>query len=226
MNHVRRGRTLAATAVAAVLLLAVTGCNEDDRAVDPSASAPSAPQTSKAAPPSATPSTTPSGTATPSAGTDGRRTLVDAAQAGGLTRVTGDGALTDLPVDPGEMRDGMTLVAGNYRAPGDSGAPVLFEGVDNVPEDTSKRREHLWRGMLDHAGWDPELGQPTAEPVADAGELGGSVECLLASLSESGNVICGWADESTAAVALFPDSTLPEAGALFVRMRADLERVG
>lgn len=221
MSHVRRGRASAVTAIAAVVLLAVTGCNENG-ATDPAASATAEPSaTASPAPPSAS-SAAP--TADPSGEPDGRRRVVDAARAGGLPKVTGDGALSDVPVDPGEMRDGMTLVAAHYQAPG--GEPVLFEGVDNVPEDTSERREHLWRGMLDHVGWDAELGQPEAQPVADAGELGGSVECMLVSLSENGNVICGWADDGTAGVALFPDSTLPEAGELFVRMRADLERVG
>ncbi|KAF3469935.1 hypothetical protein GL259_36410 [Streptomyces sp. Tu 3180] len=160
---------------------------------------------------------------TPSAERSGPRTLVDAPEAGGLDKLTGDGALTDVPVDPGEMRDGMTLVTGNYGEPDGQGAPVLFEGVDHVPEDTNERREHLFRGMLEHIRWDPELGHPEAQPV-EPGPLGGSVECLLASLSEDGNVICGWADEGTAAVALFENSTPADAGKLFVEMRGDLER--
>ncbi|MEV7787909.1 hypothetical protein AB0O72_21360 [Streptomyces sp. NPDC088106] len=206
----RASAARAGLTVVAVLtmLTAVSGCREDDTAL-----------------PVASPSGQGPGDASPapSAEPKGPRTLVDASSAGGLDRLTGDRALTDAPVDPGEMRDGMTLVIGNYGDPGGQGAPVLFEGVDHVPEDTSKRREHLFRGMLEYIQWDPELGQPQAEPV-DAGPLGGSVECLLASLSEDGNVICGWADEGTAAVALFEDSTLADAGELFVRMRGDLER--
>ncbi|MEU3094378.1 hypothetical protein ABZ690_06015 [Streptomyces sp. NPDC006967] len=206
----RASAARAGLTVVAVLtmLTAVSGCREDGTAL-----------------PVASPSGQGPGDASPapSAEPKGPRTLVDASSAGGLDRLTGDRALTDAPVDPGEMRDGMTLVIGNYGDPGGRGAPVLFEGVDHVPEDTSKRREHLFRGMLEYIQWDPELGQPQAEPV-DAGPLGGSVECLLASLSEDGNVICGWADEGTAAVALFEDSTVADAGELFVRMRGDLER--
>ncbi|MFI8086783.1 hypothetical protein ACIF9R_00495 [Streptomyces sp. NPDC086080] len=197
------------TAVAVLAMLtAVSGCRADDVPV-----------------PVASPSGQVSGAQSPapSAEPNAPRALVDAPTAGGLDKLTGDRALTDTPVDPGEMRDGMTLVVGNYGDPGGQGAPVLFEGVDQVPEDTSKRREHLFRGMLEYIQWDPELGQPQAEPV-EPGPLGGSVECLLASLSEDGNVICGWADEGTAAVALFEDSTLADAGKLFVRMRGDLER--
>ncbi|WP_233221091.1 hypothetical protein [Streptomyces carminius] len=199
------------TAVVAVLAVAaLTGCQPEDVPAAPGSSGPAVPDASRSATP---------GTPAP----DGERALVDAEEAGGLRRHMGDGAVTDVPVDPGEMRDGMRLVVSHFADP-DGGDPILFEGVDNVPEDPNKRREHLFRGMLEHIQWDPELGQPTAEPVADPGPLGGSVECLLASLAESGNVICGWADESTAAVALFPDSDLAEAGKLFVAMRGDLER--
>lgn len=197
------------TAVAVVAMLTVSGCREDATGL-PDPDAPPSGRVSESASP------------TPPAEQSGPRTLVDAPRAGGLDKLTGDRALTDAPVDPGEMRDGMTLVIGNYGDPGGRGAPVLFEGVDHVPEDTGKRREHLFRGMIEYIRWDPELGQPEAQPV-EPGPLGGSVECLLASLSEEGHVICGWADEGTAAVALFEDSTPAEAGKLFVEMRGDLE---
>ncbi|MGC3000926.1 hypothetical protein ACPF8X_21830 [Streptomyces sp. G35A] len=196
------------TAVVALALLTVSGCRTDD--TSPPAASPSGRVSDPASP-------------SPSAERSGPRTLVDAPEAGGLRRLTGDGARTDVPVDPGEMRDGMTLVTGDYADPGGQGAPVLFMGVDHVPEDTNERREHLFRGMLEHIRWDPELGNPEARPV-EPGPLGGSVECLLASLSEDGNVICGWAGEGTAAVALFEDSTPADAGKLFVEMRGDLER--
>ncbi|GAA2446196.1 hypothetical protein [Streptomyces macrosporus] len=207
------GRSLRLTAVAAVVVVAaVTGCRPED--------VPASPDGLRSASPGAS---RPADSAPPTAAPDGERALVDAREAGGLRRLTGEGAVTDVPVDPGEMRDGMRLVVAEFAAP-DGGEPVLFEGVDNVPEDPVKRREHLFRGMLEHIEWDPEPGQPEARPVADPGPLGGSVECLLASLAEDGNVICGWADESTAAVALFPNSDPDEAGKLFVAMRSDLER--
>ena len=153
----------------------------------------------------------------------GKRRVVDAEVAGGLRKLTDDNAVSDIPVDPGDMRKGMNLVVSHFEAPPPIRGPILFEGVDNVPEDTTKRREHLWRGMLDYIQWDYELGQPSAEPV-DPGPLGGSVECMLASLVEDGNVICGWADENTAAVALFKDTDIATAAPLFVKMRADLEK--
>ncbi|MFI1567146.1 hypothetical protein ACH4ZX_29555 [Streptomyces sp. NPDC020490] len=159
-------------------------------------------------------------TATPST-----RRVVDAATAGGLARVTGPDAPGDTVIDPGEMRGGMRLVVNGYaRSGAGSGDAVLVVAVDNVPEETTGRREHLWRGMLDHIRWDDDQGRPEARPVDDPGALGGSVECMLASLAEDGDVICGWADAGTAGVAHFPGSTPAEAGKLFVAMRADLEK--
>lgn len=147
--------------------------------------------------------------------------VASASQAGGLVKLTGQGAVSDVAIDPGEMRSNMTLVMDNYQYRGRSGDPVLLVAVDNVPEDTDTRREHLWRGMLEYIGW--TYGGVTAEPYAP-GQYGGSLECFLASLSESGNVICGWADENTAGVALFPDSDLSTAPATFAAMRDDIER--
>ncbi|SEQ16082.1 hypothetical protein [Streptomyces radiopugnans] len=212
MFRTSRGRLRRAAITAAVAVAALTACQPEDLPADDAPSS-AIPDASAVASPSASRPAVPGG----------ERSLVDAAEAGGLRKHTGDGAVTDVPVDPGEMREGMRLVVSHFADP-EGGDPILFEGVDNVPEDTSKRREHLFRGMLEYIEWDPELGQPQAQPVADPGPLGGSVECLTASLAENGQVICGWADESTAAVALFPDSTSDEAGKLFVAMRGDLER--
>ncbi|MEO3785548.1 hypothetical protein ABGB12_19630 [Actinocorallia sp. B10E7] len=149
------------------------------------------------------------------------RRVVSAAQAGGLVKVTGQGAVSDLAIDPGEVRPNMTLVMENYQYPGQQGDPVLLVAVDNVPEDTSTRRQHLWRGMLERVGW--TYGDVSAEPYAP-GPYGGSLECFLASLSEDGNVICGWADENTAGVALFPNSDLATASSDFAAMRNDIEQ--
>lgn len=213
--RVQRSMALTAAVVGLVLL---SGCRTDDVEgvpVAPSNSASDADATASAEPAEQTEG------ADPTADAAGRR-VVDAATAGGLSRMTGAGAPSDVAIDPGEMRDGMNLVMNNYALAG--GDPVLVIAVDNVPEETTQRREHLWRGMLDHIKWDHDLGRPEAQPVEDAGPLGGSVECMLASLAEDGDVICGWADDTTAGVAHLPNSTLPEAAELFVAMRADLEK--
>lgn len=210
-------RCVALTAAVLGLVL-LSGCRTDDVEgvpVAPSGSASGAEPTASAEPAERT------GGVDPTADAAGRR-VVDAATAGGLSRMTGAGAPSDVVIDPGEMRDGMNLVMNNYALAG--GDPVLVVAVDHVPEETTERREHLWRGMLEHIEWDYGLGQPEAQPVEDAGPLGGSVECMLASLAEDGDVVCGWADDTTAGVAHFPNSTLPKAAELFVAMRADLEK--
>ncbi|HEX5569339.1 MAG TPA: hypothetical protein VFY14_20880 [Streptomyces sp.] len=216
----RRAAAVLATVTAAV----VTGCQLEGGTAVPEVSRSAAPEASPSADtsaPPAAPSTTPP--AAPSTAPGGERTLVDADIAGGLRKLAGQSAISDVPIDPGELRDGMNLVISSFAPPSGVGGTIVFVGVDRVPEDPGKRREHLFRGMLDYIEWDHELGQPLAQPV-NPGPLGGSVECLLASLVEDGDVICGWADDSTAAVALFPDSTPARAGKLFVDMRADLER--
>lgn len=210
-------RTLLAT-FALATTLTLTACDPAAEAGGPpAASAPVSPPPSSAA-------STPPAAPTPPAGS-GKRTLAEAATAGGLTRATGAGAVSDVPIDPGEMRDGMHLVVADYNRAGQtSGRRILFVGVDGVPEDPNKRREHLWRGLIDHALQNGSTGAPTtAEPYAP-GPLGGSLECLsLPESTQATDVICGWADTTTAAVALFPRTTPADAARLFAAMRADLE---
>ncbi|WP_328792709.1 hypothetical protein [Streptomyces sp. NBC_00273] len=204
-------RTLLAT-IALATTLTLTAC---DPAAE--AEAPPAPPTTTAPVSAPASSTSPAGS--------GKHTLAEAATAGGLTKATGASAVSDVPVDPGEMRDGMHLVVADYNRAGQtSGRRILFVGVDSVPEDPNKRREHLWRGLIDYALQNGSTGTPTTAKPYQPGPFGGSLECL--SLPESANatdVICGWSDTTTAAVALFPRTTPADAARLFAAMRADLE---
>ncbi|MET9694421.1 hypothetical protein ABZY81_39435 [Streptomyces sp. NPDC006514] len=204
-------RTLLAT-IALATTLTLTAC---DPAAE--AEAPPAPPAASATVSAPAPSTSPAGS--------GKHTLAEAATAGGLTKVTGASAVSDVPVDPGEMRDGMHLVVADYNRAGQtSGRRILFVGVDSVPEDPNKRREHLWRGLIDYALQNGSTGTPTTAKPYQPGPFGGSLECL--SLPESANatdVICGWSDTTTAAVALFPRTTPADAARLFAAMRANLE---
>ncbi|MGW6981372.1 hypothetical protein ACWGE1_18280 [Streptomyces sp. NPDC054932] len=208
---IRGPRALLAT-IALATTLTLTAC-------DPAAEAEAPPAPPAASAPVSAPasSTSPAGS--------GKHTLAEAATAGGLTKATGASALSDVPVDPGEMRDGMHLVVADYNRAGQtSGRRILFVGVDSVPEDPNKRREHLWRGLIDYALQNGSTGTPTTAKPYQPGPFGGSLECL--SLPESANatnVICGWSDTTTAAVALFPRTTPADAARLFAAMRADLE---
>ncbi|WP_314253955.1 hypothetical protein [Streptomyces sp. DSM 40907] len=208
---IRGPRTLLAT-IALAATLTLTAC-------DPAAEA-EAPHASPAVP---APVSAPASSTSPAG--SGKHTLAEAATAGGLTKATGASAVSDVPVDPGEMRDGMHLVVADYNRAGQtSGRRILFVGVDSVPEDPNKRREHLWRGLIDYALQNGSTGTPTTAKPYQPGPFGGSLECL--SLPESANatdVICGWSDTTTAAVALFPRTTPADAARLFAAMRADLE---
>ncbi|GAA2639939.1 hypothetical protein [Streptomyces spororaveus] len=205
---IRSPRTLLAT-IALATTLTLTAC-------DPAAEA--------EAPPAASATVSAPASSTSPAGS-GKHTLAESATAGGLTKATGASAVSDVPVDPGEMRDGMHLVVADYNRAGQtSGRRILFVGVDSVPEDPNKRREHLWRGLIDYALQNGSTGTPTTAKPYQPGPFGGSLECL--SLPESANatdVICGWSDTTTAAVALFPRTTPADAARLFTAMRADLE---
>ncbi|GLW55671.1 hypothetical protein [Kitasatospora phosalacinea] len=202
----------ASAALAATLALAAC----DPEGTDGDTAAPAATTAPVSAP--AAPKSSPA--ATKSAAAAGKRTLTEAATAGGLARATGDAQLSDVPVDPGEMRDGMNLVEANYQwEVGGSNRPVLFAGVDNVPEDPSKRREHLWRGLIDYATGEGSTGSPGESVAYPAGPLGGNLECFPL----GADALCGWVDSSTAAVALFPASSPEDAAKQFALMRADLE---
>ncbi|MFJ5881332.1 hypothetical protein [Kitasatospora cineracea] len=223
----------AASALAAALALAACdpegadGGDAASPALSPAASAPksspaasksspAAPVSSPAAPPSTGAAPSPSRTVYPG----GKHTLAEARTAGGLARATGDAQLSDVPVDPGEMRDGMTLVEANYLPKaGGSGRPVLFAGVDNVSEDPSRRREHLWHGLIAYAQGEGSTGNPGASAQYPAGPLGGNLECFPL----GADTLCGWVDNSTAGVALFPGTAPADAAEQFVLMRADLE---
>ncbi|MCX5129912.1 hypothetical protein OG898_28735 [Streptomyces sp. NBC_00193] len=205
-------RPLFAT-IALAPTLTLTACNPAGEAEGP----PAAPASTPVSAPARPASTRPAGS--------GKHTLTEAATAGGLTKATGANAVSDVPIDPGEMRDDMHLVVADYNRAGQtSGRRILFVGVDSVPEDPNKRREHLWRGLIDYALQNGSTGTPTTAKPYQPGPFGGSLECL--SLPESANatdVICGWTDTATAAVALFPRTTPADAARLFASMRADLE---
>lgn len=213
----RTARTLLAAGSLAAAL-ALTACDPSggtDAAA--TATSPAPPTAASAAPaaPVSSPAAAPPRSAAASAGT-GKHRLAATPTAGGLTRATGQDAVSDVPVDPGEMRTGMNLVVENYLG---GGHRILFVGVDGVPEDPNKRREHLWRGLIDYAAGNGATGTPGTGTPYPAGPLGGSLECL----PYGADALCGWADATTAAVAYFPRTAPAAAARTFAAMRADLE---
>ncbi|WP_380279333.1 hypothetical protein [Kitasatospora purpeofusca] len=211
-------RVAVAGAIVAALALTACGPENDDTAAPPPATA-----TTTA---TATATTAATATAQPTAATPaGKRQVVEVRTAGGLAKTLGQDAVSDVAVDPGEMRDTMHMVLANFDRPGQtSGRRILLIAVDNIPEDPAKRREHLWRGMIDYALRNGSTGEPTTATPFAAGPLGGSLECLMLPQAPTTDVVCGWSDSSTAGVALFPRTTPAEAAALFARMRGDIEK--
>ncbi|MER7704241.1 hypothetical protein ABTX81_15240 [Kitasatospora sp. NPDC097605] len=214
-----------AVAGAIVAALALTACgpeNEDTAAPPPAtATAPAQPTAGTTASTTAQPTATAPATAAPA----GKRQVVEARTAGGLAKTVGKDAVSDIAVDPGEMRENMHLVVSDFDRPGQtSGRRILLIAVDNIPEDPAKRREHLWRGMIDYALQNGSTGDPTTATPYPAGPLGGSLECLKLPEAPTTDVVCGWSDASTAGVALFPKTTPAEAAALFAKMRGDIEK--
>ncbi|GAA2093513.1 hypothetical protein GCM10009759_20170 [Kitasatospora saccharophila] len=224
-------RALFATAALGIALT-LAACDPDgteDAAASPSAAPstarptasahPGAPKSSPAVPAPPSTDAPPSRSASPR-DPGAKHTLTEARTAGALTLGTGTAQLSDVPVDPGEMRDGMHLVEANYvNADGGSGRPVLFVGVDNVPEEPSVRREHLWRGLLQYAVGEGSTGNYGPSATYPAGPLGGNLECVPL---DSG-AMCGWVDSWTAAVALFPTTAPADAAEQFLAMREAIE---
>ncbi|MFF7455125.1 hypothetical protein [Kitasatospora sp. NPDC008115] len=229
---VSTARVAVAGAIVAALALTACGPENEDIAAPPQATAtattqPTAKPTTQptaSAPVSAQPTAAAPAPSAPSAPA-GKRQVVEARTAGGLAKTTGKDAVSDVAVDPGEMRENMHLVLSDFDRPGQtSGRRILLIAVDNVPEDPAKRREHLWRGMIDYALQNGSSGDPTTATPYPAGPLGGSLECLQLPEAPTTDVVCGWSDASTAGVALFPKTTPAEAAALFTKMRGDIEK--
>ncbi|MGW0663307.1 hypothetical protein [Streptodolium elevatio] len=228
--------------------LALTACempgDDKDKAegtptisAEPSGSAPSAdasdPGSSPAASPGATDATgkkpggtkTPTGAASPdSGGKSGPRVLVSAARTGGYERLVGDGAPSDVPVDPGEMTDENNLVVVAYGKTPTSPREVLFVGVDGLATTDGKRVEHMVRGMIDYVNGDGgSVPEGVTMKTYAPGPLGGTVECMPAQDAYPA-AICAWSDNNTVAVAYFDKLSADAAAKKLVEMRTDLEK--
>ncbi|WP_436775649.1 hypothetical protein [Yinghuangia sp. YIM S09857] len=195
--------------------------------VEPSDAAPSTDAREPAASPSAGDATgaKPSGTKAPSpAGTPGPRVLLSAARTGGYERLVGEGAPSDMPVDPGEMTDENNLVVVAYGKTPTSPREVLFVGVDGLTATDGKRMEHMIRGMIDYVNGDGGS-VPEGVTMKDyaAGPLGGTVQCMPAQDAYPA-AICAWADKNTVAVAYFDKLSADAAAKKLVEMRTDLEK--
>jgi hypothetical protein len=228
---------LAVLTTAVLGISALTGCQpSDDTEKKGAAPTASTPATSSAPvePSAVKPSTTKPSTVAPSTGrpstarpstTIKDKKLAPVARAGGLVRITGDGAPTDVPVDPGKVDAGVNNVLVTAFGGSTSGPrTVLFVGVDGLTGLDGKRLEHLVRGMVEYVNGDGGS-VPEDMRMKDyaPGPQGGTLECMPGSLAKPA-AICAWADMYTAAVAYFDDLSADQAAVKFAAMRADLEK--
>ncbi|WTW94787.1 hypothetical protein OG216_15960 [Streptomycetaceae bacterium NBC_01309] len=203
---------------------------------EPSGSAPSADASDPAASPGGTDATgatskkptgtkAPTGAASPNpAGTPGPRVLVSAARTGGYERLVGEGAPTDVPVDPGDMTDENNVVVVAYGKTPSSAREVLFVGVDGLTTTDGKRVEHMVRGMIDYVNADGgSVPEGVTMKTYAPGPLGGTVECMPAQDAYPA-AICAWSDKNTVAVAYFDKLSADAAAKKLVEMRTDLEK--
>ncbi|NUS54104.1 MAG: hypothetical protein HOV66_04470 [Streptomycetaceae bacterium] len=188
----------------------------DAASAAPSPAGPSAAATDKAA--------TKAPTSTAKSGQGGAKVLVSAARTGGYERLTGQGAPSDVPIDPGDMGPGMNMLVVAYGKSPTGQREVLIEGVDGLTAMDGKRMEHMIRGMIDHVNAD---GGSVPEGVSmldyPAGPLGGTLQCMAAQDAYPA-AICAWADKNTTVVAYFDKLSADDAAKKLVTMRADLEK--
>ncbi|MGW1994087.1 hypothetical protein [Embleya sp. NPDC001921] len=231
--------TIAAVTVSVLGASVLTGCQaDDDKAVTSGPAVATTDQPAKAGTTAAVtrPAELPADKAKPTASapatsapsgrpsnSTGVRRLQAADRAGGLARLT-DGP-TDVPVDPGEVRDRVNnVVVAAYGSTGTGPRAVLFVGVDGMTGVDGKRLEHMLRGMVEYVnGSGGSVPDGVTMKSYDAGPLGGTLECMPGSAAGPA-AICGWADRYTTAVAYFEQSSADQAAAKFKAMRADLEK--
>jgi hypothetical protein len=149
-------------------------------------------------------------------------------QVAGLTLDQSDNAATTADYLRNAIAAGMGLDAsvGAVYADGTGDAhSVIFVGGTSTDGSSSTRLTRIF-GLLEDAT--DGVAGVTAEP---AGNLGGAMRCGLATDSDPAQpthpntemAICGWADNDTVGIAMFPNRTVPAAAELLRLMRPTLE---
>ncbi|WP_406286731.1 hypothetical protein [Embleya sp. NBC_00896] len=232
----RGSALLAAITVSVLGLSALTGCQFDDEKADPGAGSvrtaasegsPAANKPTSAASPRPSVTSVPA-TAKPTgrpSTTVADKRLVSTTRAAGLARLTGAGAPTDVPVDPGEVTPGVNdVLVASFGASAAGPRTVLFVGVDGLTGIDGKRLEHMTRGMVEYVnGGGGSVPESVTMKGYDPGPQGGTLECMPGDDARPA-AICGWADRYTTAVAFFENLSADQAAVRFKAMRADLEK--
>jgi len=149
-------------------------------------------------------------------------------QVAGLTRDQSDSATSTADYLRNAIAAGMGLddsVGAVYTDGGGDAHSVILVGGTSSDGSTGTRLNRIF-GLLDDAT--DGVTAVTAEP---AGKLGGDMRCGLASDTDPGQTgqpdaemaICGWADNDTVAIAMFPNRTVSDAAELLRTMRPAIQ---
>jgi hypothetical protein len=106
-----------------------------------------------------------------------------------------------------------------YTDPRDAGRGVLFFGGTGLQVTPERHLDQAFTLLNDDSG------TVTGLHEVSAGSLGGLMKCgTTTGTADAGAMaVCGWADNGSLAVALFPGRTVDEASQLMRELRAGIE---
>ncbi|HZN16945.1 MAG TPA: hypothetical protein VFB84_01980 [Micromonosporaceae bacterium] len=111
-----------------------------------------------------------------------------------------------------------STVGAVYADPVEQSLSVIFIGGTATLREPESDLDRLFQLVTDKA--DAVAGVRTVPP----GPLGGVMKCGASSGPDEPMAVCGWADNGSLAVAMFPNRAIDESAVLLRAMRADLER--
>src|SRR5947199_4968563 len=147
-------------------------------------------------------------------------TLTAPANLAGLTLDTSDGAKQTVDYLRTAVAARLSLsatVGAVYQDPASSDRKVLLFGGTNVQLSPSRDLDQAFGLLNDQSGTVTEL------RVVPAGPLGGVAKCGTSNGDGSAMPVCGWADNGSLALALFPGRTLDDAAKLLLDLRTGVE---
>ncbi|HET8658510.1 MAG TPA: hypothetical protein VFM55_05885 [Micromonosporaceae bacterium] len=111
-----------------------------------------------------------------------------------------------------------STVGAVYADPVERSLSVVFIGGTATLRSPETDLDRLFRLVTDKA--DAVSGVRTVPP----GPLGGVMKCGASTGAEDPMAVCGWADNGSVAIAMFPNRQIDESATLLRTMRADLEQ--
>jgi hypothetical protein len=149
-----------------------------------------------------------------------RVTLDTPAKAAGLTLDTGDDAKQTMDYLRQAVAAKISLdgtVGAVYQDPGSADRKVLFFGGTSVQLSPAHQLDQALTLLNDDTGIVSGLHE------VPAGPLGGIAKCGTSNGDGGAMPVCGWADNGSLAVALFPGRTVDDAAKLLLDLRTAIE---